>query len=450
VDKGLELAEQARELLPNEPHTADTLGWIVYKKREYPRALGLLQESANKLPNEPAVQFHLGMAHYMMGEEEPARTALQQSLETKAAFSGSDEAAHRLSILSINAATVTDADRPALEKSLGAQTDDPIALARLAALYERDGTLDKAASAYQAALDINPANVGAMLNLVRLDDLRQETKKAMDLAKDVHKLAPNDPDVSHVLGRLAYKTGDFQWSYSLLQETVRAKPEDPGALFDLANAAFSVGNVPEAQEDMRHSIEAGGSGTQANDARRFLDMTALLDNPQQAAIEAPSIERVLKLDPGYAPALMAMAGAEDAKHESAAAMQNYEKVLGEYPDFPPAKRRLAILYSGDPSKDQVALDIAVKARETYPEDLQLEKALGIIVYRKGDFDRAASLLQDCSRQLTGDAELLYYLGMSRFQTKDLAASRRALQQALDLGLSGDRATEARNTLAAMK
>ena len=69
LDKAYDLAQKAREAVPNEPHIADTLGWILFKKGDYGNALRLLQESAGKLPDLPEIQFHVGMAHYMLGEE---------------------------------------------------------------------------------------------------------------------------------------------------------------------------------------------------------------------------------------------------------------------------------------------------------------------------------------------------------------------------------------------
>src|SRR5260370_30385409 len=86
LDKAYDLAKKANEAAPNEPHLADTLGWILFKKGDYGNALRLLQESAGKLPDQPAIQFHLGMAHYMLGEEEPARVALQKAADTSADF----------------------------------------------------------------------------------------------------------------------------------------------------------------------------------------------------------------------------------------------------------------------------------------------------------------------------------------------------------------------------
>ena len=56
------MARRARELLPHDPFTADTLGWILYRRGEYSWAVNLLQESADKMPANPDIQLHLGLS----------------------------------------------------------------------------------------------------------------------------------------------------------------------------------------------------------------------------------------------------------------------------------------------------------------------------------------------------------------------------------------------------
>ena len=69
LESAYDLARRAREVVPQEPHTADTLGWIFFKKADYGNALRFLQESAAALPSDAGIQFHLGMAHYMLGRK---------------------------------------------------------------------------------------------------------------------------------------------------------------------------------------------------------------------------------------------------------------------------------------------------------------------------------------------------------------------------------------------
>jgi len=94
--------------------------------------------SAAKLP-ESEVQFHLGMTCYMMADEDAARAALQRALQPGTAFPGSNECQRCLSILNLKPATADAAARSALEKRVSEKADDPVALVRLARIYQRDG-----------------------------------------------------------------------------------------------------------------------------------------------------------------------------------------------------------------------------------------------------------------------------------------------------------------------
>ena len=449
-DKGFEYAQRARELLPNEPHVADTLGWILYGRRQYTWALGLLEEAAGNLPSEPDVQYHAGMIHYVMGEEIQAKAAFERALQIQGDFEGRDDASKRLALLKLDPSTVAAANRPSLEATLEGQKSDLIALVRLASLYERDGAYGKAAESLQAALQANPANVRTMVDLARLYNLQHDTTRALEMAKAAHKAAPNDPDASHSLSVLAYQTHDYQWSYNLLKETIPSMAEDPQALYDFANAAFSVGKLQEAEDAMASALSKGLSAEHRAEAQRFESMVSMINTPTHAAADKSNVDNVLKKDPEYAAAIMARADLEEAAGTAAAAQEDYEKVLGRFPDFSPGKRRLAVLYSRDPSKDERTSALANSALEAFPGDPDLGRVQGIMAYRRKNFMMAASLLQDISQRDSSDAVLQFYLGMSQFELKNSPACRKALQRALELGLDAELSAQARTALAAAK
>src|SRR5262245_38922581 len=131
-DAAYDLAKKAREIAPDEPHVADTLGWILFKKGDYGNALRLLQESVGKLADHPEVQYHVGMAHYMLGEEEPAHFALRKAADASADFSGKDEARQRLSLLAIKVGTGGADVRTEVNDYLLKWPNDPAALTRVA------------------------------------------------------------------------------------------------------------------------------------------------------------------------------------------------------------------------------------------------------------------------------------------------------------------------------
>jgi tetratricopeptide (TPR) repeat protein len=449
LDKGYQLARQARDLAPADPAIADTLGWILYRKGQFSSALSLLRESAAKLNAEPEVQFHLGMTCYMMGDEANARTALQRALQINGNFPETTECNQCLAVLAIDAKTAGADTRAWLEKRVASQPNDLVALMRLAAIYQREGMADKAIASYEAALQPNPQNVAAMMNLARLY-ASQDPQKAFNMAKAAYNLTPNDPLVAHTLGHLAFLTGDYKWSLNLLQLAAQFQPQNPEVLYDLGEAFYSAGRVPEARIAVQNALQTGVAFSRTNEAQRFLAMTGLVDKPAQVLAAQSQVEAILKSAPDYVPALMVRAAIAEQKPDLITAGQTYEGVLKHYPDFAPAQKQLAILYAKDPNNDAKAYPLAVKARDAFPGDPTVAKTLGLLVYRKGDYPRAANLLQESARQMNGDAELMYYLGMAQYHLKNRTESKTALQKALDLNLSGAPAVEAKRVLAELK
>lgn len=445
-DKAFELAQKARELLPNEPHTMDTVGWILYKKHQFSWAVSLLQESAAKLPSEAEAQFHLGLAQYMMGREGEARDSLQRAINLDSEFPGNIEAKERLSLLAINNDTATEAAREMATRALAAFPNDPVALARLASLDARDGEQGKAIAGYQAALNASPAYVEATLELAKIYGAENEQQKALLLLKNSRQLNPSDPRIAHALGILAFETGNYTWAASLLQETFLSRPDDPYVLYDLARATYSLGRIADAVSLMQKALVAGISTPQDAEAKRFLDMIALSGSHRGGATDREQVERILEKEPAYVPALMALGSLETVAGDSAAGIKTYEKVLGEYPDFSPAMRQLIILDSENSADDSTAAEFATKAVEAYPDDPPLEKASGIVAFKSGEFSRAADLLQLGMRQLGDDPELVYYLGMAQYRLSMKIESKESLQRALSLNLDPHLAVEARRIL----
>lgn len=445
LDKALEVAQRARDLQPNQPATADTLGWILYKKRQYARALALLEESAEKLPKVPEALYHAGMAHYMMGNEDKARGHFTTALELSKDFDGAEEVRNSLAVLSIDAADKSDATRVKLEQRLAKQPDDAIALARLAALNERQGNADKAIAGYEAILKANPNNVSATLGLIRMYRVRNEPAKALELAKNARKLSPTDGKLGHALGRLAFETGDHTLAVGVLQEASRRLEGDPEVLFDLAEAAYSIGQVSTAETAWQESLQRAPDFSRAAQARQYLGLIASLEDPSKTAAAAGAAEAALKTDAHHPAALMVKGTLAQTKGDAKAARESFEKVLSRYPNFNPARRNLALIYAASRQDNKRGLELANKAREAYPTDAELAKALGILLYQDGNHTRAVNVLQESARAREKDPEIMYYLGMAQRQLKN-ASSKKSLEKALELGLSGELAAEARRAL----
>jgi len=270
LDKAYDLAKRAKEAA-NEPHIADTLGWILFKRGDYNGALQLLQESAGKLPNLPEIQFHLGMTYYMLGEEEPARVALQNAVDASADFPAKDEARRRLSMLAIPAGTANATVRTELENYLRESPKDPVALTRLAEVQQREGAVDQAVKTYEKALADNPSYAPAMRQLALLyGQLSTDSPKAYELVTKAHEAFPEDALITKTLGILSYRRAFYPQSVQLLKEAAAKRKDDPELLYYLGEVHRQLKEYTECKTELQRALTLNLSPGLADDARRAL------------------------------------------------------------------------------------------------------------------------------------------------------------------------------------
>jgi tetratricopeptide (TPR) repeat protein len=214
--------------------------------------------------------------------------------------------------------------------------------------------------------------------------------------------------------------------------------------YDIARAAYSIGKLPEAQQAMERVISAGPATPESQDAKDFLSLVAA--NTTNAAGMLPQAQEILKAKPDYVPALMVDADARRISGDGKGAENIYNRVLQRFPEFAPAMRELARVYSADPANAAKAYDLAMKARKTLPDDPELGRIFGAINYRRKEYVQAVQAFQLSARKKPLDAQSLFFLGMSQVSAKQEEQGRKALEQALAAGLSGAEADEARRAL----
>jgi Flp pilus assembly protein TadD len=147
---------------------------------------------------------------------------------------------------------------------------------------------------------------------------------------------------------------------------------------------------------------------------------------------------------------MANALASEQRGDYAAAKNDYEQALQRFPQFLPATRNLAIIYANHLDDPLKGYELAAKARRALPDDAEIAKVLGKLVYRRNEFQYAVQLLKEVEQKKSADAEVYYYLGMSQFRMKQKTDSTSNLQQALKLNLEAKLGDEARRVLAELK
>jgi tetratricopeptide (TPR) repeat protein len=90
LDRALDLAQEAKEMLPSTPEVADTLGWVFYKKKLPDVAVNYFREAVGAFPpgspTLPLVRHHLALAEAGSGDPRSAAEEWEQALKEQAAI----------------------------------------------------------------------------------------------------------------------------------------------------------------------------------------------------------------------------------------------------------------------------------------------------------------------------------------------------------------------------
>ncbi len=84
--RAIGLAEQARELAPNNGQIADTLGWILYRNGRIERARAVLREAVALAPENAEIRYHLAAVLAESGESAEARRIVEELIAAGSDF----------------------------------------------------------------------------------------------------------------------------------------------------------------------------------------------------------------------------------------------------------------------------------------------------------------------------------------------------------------------------
>ena len=90
LERALALADRFRA--SENAYFLDTLGWLQYRKGDYPVAVAFLQRSRAQNANGPQFNYHLGMALYRNGQKDKALEELAMAAPEGADYPGIAEA----------------------------------------------------------------------------------------------------------------------------------------------------------------------------------------------------------------------------------------------------------------------------------------------------------------------------------------------------------------------
>jgi tetratricopeptide (TPR) repeat protein len=212
-----------------------------------------------------------------------------------------------------------DATYRELEKVYKKRDDANALLARVhvgrAAIVERDGELDGAATLYQQALELAPTDFTVLSALVGFHSDMRHWGQAITAIQLFVKNGATPTDRLAALMRQAVIHGDGEMdanrAIAVLRNVIQLEPSHQDAYYQLAQQYFLVQRYNDARVAIERVIELATAPGQPLIpealARYYYYRGRILDAAGDARAAAPQYRRAIEYDPGYAPPALVLA-----------------------------------------------------------------------------------------------------------------------------------------------
>lgn len=315
----------------------------------------------------------------------------------------------------------------------------------LAAALEASGRTDEANEAYRQIVAIDPERAESHYELGVALQSHGDAAGATREFEAAVALAPGyaDPMTQIVLMDLTNGKSDAALD-RLNQQLVRVPRSGP--LYDLVGLVHGARNeLPAAEAAYRRAVDLDPGLV---DAR--VRLAELYAGTSRFDLALQQSDSALRFEPANARAMMTLGVAYQQRGDTARARQAYESVLSRYPRFVNAANNLALLLADEPGQLERAFTLASIARDNAPGDPHVADTFGWVLYKRGDYARAMSILEQSAAKLADSPTVLYHLGMAAQKTGDKDTARAALAKAVASPTEFADRDEARRALAELK
>jgi len=284
----------AIRMQPNNAETRWYLGRILDQQGQHDEAIEALKKAIDLTPKDARMHAAIANAYLHRGQKAGDKggadvgTAMREydiaiRLKPNDAellhASGQAMEAAVASKAEIQVGTAKQAATPqmAIERYTAAAAANPNHLAThlsLAKAYQASGNNEGAAKHLQAAVEIDPKDVGRLTEVGKFLEGMDRKEEALAVFERAAKINGKNADLQYHIGHLALQTGDGAKAEKALEKAIDLKPRHFAALCDLAEVNLAAGDPKAASK--RVSVASDAAQTPA-DKERVAALKAKVD-----------------------------------------------------------------------------------------------------------------------------------------------------------------------------
>jgi tetratricopeptide (TPR) repeat protein len=283
-------------------------------------------------------------------------------------------------------------------------------------LRAAQGKFAESESWFKQALTHDPQSNDALHNLMEVYVGEKHPEKAIAVAQEQIKLAPDNSALYTLLGSTQMTTKDYAGAQTSLQKAVELNKSNAQAYLLLIRAQLLMDKV---------------------DAALATCAAAERDNPKESAFYAFE------------------GSGHEKKHDLQAAKNAYQKALDLRRDDPVISNNLAYVLLETNSNPDLALQLAQTARRGMPENANAADTLGWAFYQKGVYQSAISMFSEAIKLAAKHKEpesatYHYHLGLAYAKVDQPAQAKENFERVLKIDPNYTDAADVKKQLAQLK
>ena len=221
------------------------------RKRDYDRALAAIDALEKKQPDNPLAQNLRGGVMLAKRDVPAARKNFEKALTIDKGYL---PAAANLARLDLVDKKPDDAKK----RFEGVLEKDPKSVQALLGLAElraqAGGSADEVAALINKAIAANPKELTPRLALIGLYLKNQDAKKAIAAANDGLSALPDNPELTHALGRAQQAAGDTEAALTTFNKLAQLQPTSPLPWIRIAEVQMQAKNNSAAMQSLKKAL----------------------------------------------------------------------------------------------------------------------------------------------------------------------------------------------------